>query len=97
VHYDSTRGKFNTRSSTITLGALGDSFYEYLLKVYMYSGAREQDAFLREMYDDAVRGIEEHLLVYSERDELYFLQELKVPSFSVRSTSSVTCHRRGRG
>lgn len=83
VHFDPTHGKFNTRSSTITLGALGDSFYEYLLKVFIYSGARAEDAFLRELYDDAVRGIEEHLLVYSERDELFFLQELKVPSFSV--------------
>lgn len=91
MHFDPTRGKFNTRSSTITLGALGDSFYEYLLKVYMYSGEREEDAFLRELYDDAVRGIEEHLLVYSERDNLYFLQELKVPSFSVRPLIAVVC------
>ncbi|GMF24051.1 unnamed protein product [Phytophthora lilii] len=84
VHFDASRGKFDTRSSTITLGALGDSFYEYLLKVYIYSGKREEDEYLRELYDDAVRGMEEHLLYFSIPDDLYFLQELKVPSFSVR-------------
>ncbi|KAF4321122.1 hypothetical protein BBO99_00004017 [Phytophthora kernoviae] len=82
VHFDAPSGKFDTRGSTITLGALGDSFYEYLLKVYIYSGKREEDEYLRELYDDAVRGMEEHLLYFSIPDDLYFLQELKVPSFS---------------
>ncbi|KAG6616782.1 putative mannosyl-oligosaccharide alpha-1,2-mannosidase [Phytophthora cinnamomi] len=82
VHFDASRGKFDTRGSVITLGALGDSFYEYLLKVYIYSGKREEDEYLRELYDDAVRGMEEYLLYFSIPDDLYFLQELKVPSFS---------------
>ncbi|KAG7400237.1 Mannosyl-oligosaccharide 1,2-alpha-mannosidase IB [Phytophthora boehmeriae] len=81
VHFDAPSGKFDTHS-TITLGALGDSFYEYLLKVYIYSGKQEEDEYLRELYDDAVRGMEEHLLYFSIPDDLYFLQELKVPSFS---------------
>ncbi|KAJ8520211.1 hypothetical protein ON010_g17972 [Phytophthora cinnamomi] len=49
VHFDASRGKFDTRGSVITLGALGDSFYEYLLKVYIYSGKREEDEYLREL------------------------------------------------
>ncbi|RLN68065.1 hypothetical protein BBJ28_00001172 [Nothophytophthora sp. Chile5] len=89
VHFDSVRGKFDVRSSTITLGALGDSFYEYLLKVYIYSGKREEDAYLRDLYDDAVRGMEEQLLYFSIPDDLYFLQELKVPTFSVGIPHSV--------
>ncbi|RLN85884.1 hypothetical protein BBJ28_00017110 [Nothophytophthora sp. Chile5] len=89
VHFDSVRGKFDVRSSTITLGALGDSFYEYLLKVYIYSGKREEDAYLRDLYDDAVRGMEEQLLYFSIPDDLFFLQELKVPTFSVGISHSV--------
>ncbi|KAK1940767.1 Mannosyl-oligosaccharide 1 [Phytophthora citrophthora] len=82
VHFDATHGRFDTQRSVITLGALGDSFYEYLLKVYIYSGKREEDEYLRELYDDAVRGMEEHLLYFSIPDDLYFLQEMKVPSES---------------
>ncbi|KAG2786348.1 Mannosyl-oligosaccharide 1,2-alpha-mannosidase [Phytophthora cactorum] len=82
VHFNSGLGKFDTQRSVITLGALGDSFYEYLLKVYIYSGKREEDGYLRELYDDAVRGMEEHLLYFSIPDDLYFLQEMKVPSLS---------------
>ncbi|KAF4131709.1 Glycosyl hydrolase family 47 [Phytophthora infestans] len=82
VHYDPRFGTFDVQRSVITLGALGDSFYEYLLKVYIYSGKREEDEYLRELYDDAVRGMEEHLLYFSIPDDLYFLQEMKVPSFS---------------
>ncbi|DAZ95638.1 TPA: hypothetical protein N0F65_002267 [Lagenidium giganteum] len=80
VHFDSHTGKFIGGSSTITFGALGDSFYEYLLKVYVYSGKREQDKYLRKFYDDAVDGMEKLLLYYSEQDKLYFLKELRVPS-----------------
>ncbi|KAF1774957.1 Glycoside hydrolase family 47 [Phytophthora cactorum] len=83
VHFNSGLGKFDTQRSVITLGALGDSFYEYLLKVYIYSGKREEDEYLRELYDDAVRGMEEHLLYFSIPDDLYFLQEMKVPSLSL--------------
>ncbi|POM77585.1 Mannosyl-oligosaccharide alpha-1,2-mannosidase, partial [Phytophthora palmivora] len=86
VHFNSGLGKFDSRGSVITLGALGDSFYEYLLKVYIYSGKREEDEYLRDLYDDAVRGMEEHLLYFSIPDDLYFLQEMKVPSFSCGTT-----------
>ncbi|KAF1322646.1 Mannosyl-oligosaccharide alpha-1,2-mannosidase, partial [Globisporangium splendens] len=81
VHFDAHNGKFHTKSS-VTFGALGDSFYEYLIKVYIYSGKRDNDAYLRKLYDDAVDGLEKHLLVYSKEDDLYYLQELKLPSMS---------------
>ncbi|CAI5723676.1 unnamed protein product [Peronospora destructor] len=82
VHFDAAHGKFDTKSNLIKLGADGDSFYEYLLKVYIYSGKRQEDKYLRELYDDAVRGMEEYLLYFSIPDDLYFLQELTVPSLS---------------
>ncbi|RMX63869.1 hypothetical protein KXD40_003532 [Peronospora effusa] len=82
VHFDTVRGEFDTNSSLITVGSFGDSFYEYLLKVYIYSGKRQEDKYLREFYDDAVRGIEEYLLYFSIPDNLYFLHEMTVPSLS---------------
>ncbi|CEG38792.1 mannosyl-oligosaccharide alpha- [Plasmopara halstedii] len=92
VHFDSVSGKFDAQHSKLTLGALGDSFYEYLLKVYIYSAKRDEDKYLRELYDDAVRGIEEFLLFFSIPDDLYFLQDLNLPSLSaVRSMDHLTC------
>ncbi|KAI9910951.1 hypothetical protein PsorP6_011160 [Peronosclerospora sorghi] len=80
VYFDTTRGEFDTSArSLITLGGFGDSFYEYLLKVYIYSGNREEDRYLRRLYDDVVKGIEDHLLFYSIQDDLYFLQNIKLP------------------
>ena len=36
-----------------SIGALGDSFYEYLLKSWLQSGKKDTKA--REMYDEAVK------------------------------------------
>ena len=44
----------------ITFGALGDSFYEYLLKVWIQGGKKE--LWLREMYDRAIDGAMDILL-----------------------------------
>lgn len=44
----------------VTLGALGDSFYEYLLKVWLQGGRTENN--YRRMYDDAMDGVEELLV-----------------------------------
>ena len=37
----------------MSLGALGDSFYEYLLKAWILSG--KKDITARNMYDEAVK------------------------------------------
>ena len=37
----------------VSIGALGDSFYEYLLKAYLLSGKEDQQA--KEMYDASVK------------------------------------------
>jgi mannosyl-oligosaccharide alpha-1,2-mannosidase len=36
----------------VSLGALGDSFYEYLIKSWIQSGKTDDQA--RKMYDDAI-------------------------------------------
>ncbi|CAB1119255.1 unnamed protein product [Ectocarpus sp. CCAP 1310/34] len=52
----------------VTFGALGDSFYEYLLKVWMQGGRREES--YRRMYEDAMDGVAE-LLVQKARGLTY--------------------------
>ena len=47
-------------TSTVTLGALGDSFYEYLLKTWLQGGRKEPR--LRKLYDAAMDGVEKLLL-----------------------------------
>ncbi|XP_058828379.1 mannosyl-oligosaccharide alpha-1,2-mannosidase IA isoform X3 [Topomyia yanbarensis] len=44
----------------MSLGALGDSFYEYLLKAWIQSGHEDNEA--REMYDDAMQAIIQHMI-----------------------------------
>ena len=47
------------------MGAMGDSFYEYLLKAWLQSGKKDEEA--REMYDASadVRNNENVLLKFS--------------------------------
>lgn len=59
--------------SQITFGALGDSFYEYLLKLWLQGGKKE--TWLREMYDRAIDGAIEKLLLASEPSGLAFLSD----------------------
>ena len=59
--------------SHITFGALGDSFYEYLLKVWLQGGRKE--TWLREMYDKAMDGVMDTLLMASDPSGLAFLSD----------------------
>lgn len=61
-------GKWGQRH--ISLGALGDSFYEYLLKAWIQSGGKDQQA--RQMYDEAMQGAEKKLLQTSKSNLKYF-------------------------
>lgn len=68
----STRdGRF--AETQVTFGALGDSFYEYLLKVWLQGGRKE--AWLREMYDQAMDGVMDKLLMASDTSGLAFLSD----------------------
>ena len=59
--------------SQITFGALGDSFYEYLLKIWVQGGRKE--TWLREMYDRAIDGVVDKLLLASEPTGLAYLAD----------------------
>ncbi len=57
----------------VTFGALGDSFYEYLLKVWIQGGKKE--SWLRDMYDRAMDGAIDKLLMTSSPTGLAFLSD----------------------
>lgn len=50
----------------MTFGALGDSFYEYLLKVWLQGGRQESE--YRRMYDEAMDGVAEILVKKVHKD-----------------------------
>ncbi|XP_037026450.1 mannosyl-oligosaccharide alpha-1,2-mannosidase IA isoform X2 [Bradysia coprophila] len=53
----------------MSLGALGDSFYEYLLKSWLQSGQTDDEA--KEMYDEAMTAILKHMIVTSPGGLIY--------------------------
>jgi len=52
------------------MGALGDSFYEYLLKAWIQSNKEDVEA--KDMYDEAMQNVITHMLMKSSTGLLYF-------------------------
>nr|KAG5712455.1 hypothetical protein BaRGS_011429 [Batillaria attramentaria] len=73
IFINANSGQFRG-SSTITLGARGDSYYEYLLKQWLQSG-KKLTVFLED-YEAAVKGVEKELVRKSEPSKLTFIGEL---------------------
>jgi len=59
----------------ITLGALGDSFYEYLLKLWIMTG-KDPNSKYRRMYDEALKHIVDQLVKKSSPNQLTYLAEM---------------------
>lgn len=53
----------------MSLGTYGDSFYEYLLKVWIQSGQTDSEA--RQMYDDAIAAVNSKLIQTSPGGLIY--------------------------
>jgi len=60
-------------SQKITLGALGDSFYEYLIKQWLLTKKREP--YLRTMYDDAMLAIARKLVQRSSPSKYVYIAD----------------------
>lgn len=58
----------------MSLGALGDSFYEYLLKSWIQSGQTDTEA--REMYDNAMVAIMDNM-IQTTASGLVYTSDLK--------------------
>ena len=65
--------KAQFRSQQISIGALGDSFYEYLLKQYLQTSQTEEK--YRRMYDETVDGILAHLVLESNPNGYVYIAE----------------------
>lgn len=57
----------------LTFGAMSDSFYEYMLKIWLQGGKTEP--LYREMYDDAIQGMHDELLQVSSPSGLVFIAD----------------------
>ena len=77
VLVDPNTGVCNGKMTTV--GALGDSFYEYLLKVWVFAGgpATPAAAELRARYDSAVEVIDAKLIRRTKRSNLTYIAEMK--------------------
>jgi len=60
-------------TSTVAFGALGDSFFEYLIKVWVQGGRKE--AMYRRMYDAAMAGMTSILLKRSSPSNLAYIAD----------------------
>ncbi|ESO92753.1 hypothetical protein LOTGIDRAFT_120396 [Lottia gigantea] len=61
-------------SSTITFGARGDSYYEYLLKQWIQTG--KKNSVYKDDYIESIEGVKDKLLRKSEPSKLTFIGEL---------------------
>ncbi|XP_065584891.1 mannosyl-oligosaccharide 1,2-alpha-mannosidase IA-like isoform X2 [Artemia franciscana] len=71
-YLNSRTGKWG--QTHMSLGALGDSFYEYLLKAYLQSGKEDSDA--RTLYIEAMEAIDKWMIRES-RSGLLYVSDMK--------------------
>lgn len=60
-------------NNKLTFGAMSDSFYEYMLKIWI-QGGRTEDMY-REMYDKSIQGMHDELLQVSSPSGLVFIAD----------------------
>lgn len=85
-------GQWLTRPTHISMGALGDSFYEYLIKAYVQSDGQDVEAY--QMYADAIKAYENKLIFTSTQSRLVYFAELKDTSIN-HKMDSLACFSGG--
>uniref|UniRef100_A0A6A7FXZ2 alpha-1,2-Mannosidase n=2 Tax=Hirondellea gigas TaxID=1518452 RepID=A0A6A7FXZ2_9CRUS len=76
--------------ATITLGARGDTYYEYLLKQWLQGGKKE--TWLLDDYIEAINGMQKHLARRTQPSNLLFFGELHGSSkIFVNKMDELTC------
>ncbi|XP_070582176.1 endoplasmic reticulum mannosyl-oligosaccharide 1,2-alpha-mannosidase-like [Ptychodera flava] len=73
IFINANTGQFR-QGSTITLGARGDSYYEYLLKQWVQTG--QSELRLKDEYVNAIEGVRKHLVRESVPSGLTYVGEL---------------------
>ncbi|KAF4635558.1 hypothetical protein G7Y89_g2538 [Cudoniella acicularis] len=61
------------RGSNIRLGSRGDSYYEYLIKQYLQTS--KEEPIYEELWDEALAGVQKHLITYSSPSQFTVLAE----------------------
>lgn len=61
------------RGDNIRLGSRGDSYYEYLIKQYLQTS--QQEPIYLDMWDQAIEGVQKHLITYTKHANLTILAE----------------------
>lgn len=59
----------------VSLGAMGDSYYEYLLKVWIYKGRRKEDDMYRGMWERSMDEMLAKLLFKNEESGYTYVAE----------------------
>ena len=85
-------GQWLARPTHISIGALGDSFYEYLIKAYVQSDGQDVEAY--QMYVDAMKAYENKLIFTSTQSRLVYFAELKDTSIN-HKMDSLACFSGG--
>ncbi|KAF0693874.1 Aste57867_15216 [Aphanomyces stellatus] len=87
VIVDSWNGRIHP--GTLKLGAGGDSYYEYLLKQWLFSGKTETK--YKDMYETAVHGIMTKLAGRTRKSNWLFLGELETSGFLSPKMDHLVC------
>lgn len=66
-------GKARFTNDKVTFGAMGDSFYEYMLKIWIQGGKVEP--MYRDMYDQSIDSMHKHLLQFSTPSGLAYIAD----------------------
>lgn len=84
IYISTDSGRFV--GSTITLGARGDSYYEYLLKQWIQTGAKmdpqDENYYLLEDWLTSYRGVRDKLIRHTVPHNYTFIGELLMGTFS---------------
>ena len=75
IHMSVDTGEFRT-DNKVSLGARGDSSYEYFLKMALATQHEEPPSHYRRMYDRSVAGITDRLLQRSSLNQLAYVAEM---------------------
>lgn len=85
-------GQWLARPTHISMGALGDSFYEYLIKSYVQTDGQDVEAY--HMYMDAMKAFGKNLMFTSKRTKLLYLAKQEGISV-IHKMESLACFAGG--
>lgn len=85
-------GQWLARPTHVSMGALGDSFYEYLIKAHVQTNGRDIDGY--KIYIDAMEAFEKKLVFTSTQSRLLYFAELKDASVN-HKMDSLACFSGG--